>query len=119
MILGETLAIALRGLRSHKMRSVLTMLGLIIGVAAVILLAAFGQGVQGAVNTAIDPIANNIVVVPKLSPIPGGPPAKPLSDTDAHAIAKIPGVASLTPSVTGSTTGAAGQAARAVLAQTP
>jgi putative ABC transport system permease protein len=119
MILRETLAIALRGLRSHKLRSSLTMLGLVIGVAAVIVLTAFGQGVQGAVNTTIDPIANNILVVPKLSPIPGGPPAKPLTDSDAHAIAKIPGVASLTPSVTGSTTSAAGQAAKAVLAQTP
>jgi putative ABC transport system permease protein len=95
------------------------MLGLIIGVAAVILLTAFGQGVQGSVNAAIEPIANNVVIVPKLSPIPGGPPAKPLTDTDAKQMLKIPEVASLTPSVTGSTTGAAGQVAKAVVAQTP
>jgi putative ABC transport system permease protein len=60
------LRIALRGLRSHKMRSSLTMLGLIIGVAAVILLTSFGQGVAGSVNAAVEPIANSITIVPKL-----------------------------------------------------
>jgi putative ABC transport system permease protein len=119
VILRETLVIALRGLRSHKMRSALTMLGLIIGVAAVILLTAFGQGVAGSVNSAIEPIANSITVVPKLSPIPGGPSAQPLTDDDAKAIAKIPQVAELVPVVTGSTTGAAGQVSKAVTASTP
>jgi putative ABC transport system permease protein len=42
-MLREILTIALRALRSHKMRSVLTMLGLMIGVAAVILLTSFGR----------------------------------------------------------------------------
>ncbi|MDT7686850.1 MAG: putative transport system permease protein [Pseudonocardiales bacterium] len=119
MILRETLVIALRGLRSHKMRSALTMLGLIIGVAAVILLTAFGQGVAGSVNSAVEPIANSITIVPKLSPIPGGPSAQPLTDDDAKAISKIPQVAELVPVVTGSTTGAAGQVSKAVTASAP
>jgi len=119
VILRETLVIALRGLRSHKLRSALTMLGLIIGVAAVILLTSFGQGVTGSVNSAIEPVANSITIVPKLSPIPSGPPAEPLRDADAQAIAKLSNVAQLVPVVTGSTTGAAGQVSKAVTASTP
>jgi putative ABC transport system permease protein len=48
----------------------------------------------------------------------GGPSAKPLTDADEKAIAKIPGVAEVVPSVTGSTTGAAGQNSVAITAQT-
>jgi putative ABC transport system permease protein len=119
MILREILVIALRGLRAHKMRSGLTMLGLIIGVAAVILLTSFGQGVAGSVNSAIAPVANNITVVPKLSPIPGGPPAEPLTDADERAISKIPEVSEQVPLVTVATTGAAGPQSVAVTASTP
>jgi putative ABC transport system permease protein len=117
--LRETLMIALRGLRSHKLRSALTMLGLIIGVAAVILLTSFGQGVSSSVNSAVSTVANSITVVPKLSPIPGGPPALPLTDADAAAIAKLSNVAQLVPVVTGSTTSAAGPQNVAVTASTP
>jgi putative ABC transport system permease protein len=119
MIIRDILAIAFRALRSNKLRSGLTMLGLVIGVAAVILLTSFGQGVGNSVNAAIAPVANNITVVPKLSPIPGGPPAEPLTDADEQAIARLPGIAQLVPQVTGATTGAAGQVSKAVTASTP
>ena len=118
MIIRDILAIAFRSLRSNKLRSGLTMLGLIIGVAAVILLTSFGQGVGNSVNAAIAPVANSITIVPKLSPTPGGPPAKPMTDADEQAIAKLPGVAQLVPQVTGAVTGAAGQTAVAVTAST-
>jgi putative ABC transport system permease protein len=119
MILRDILAIAFRALRSNKLRSGLTMLGLIIGVAAVILLTSFGQGVGNSVNAAIAPVANSITIVPKLSPIPGGPPAEPLTDDDMKEIAKIPQIAQMVPMVTGSTVGAAGQISRAVTASVP
>jgi putative ABC transport system permease protein len=119
VILREILMIALRGLRAHKLRSGLTMLGLVIGVAAVILLTSLGQGLTGAVNTAVEPIANSITIVPKLSPIPGGPPAESLTDDDMDAVAKASHVALVVPMVTGSTTGAAGQVSRALTASTP
>ncbi|HEY1970075.1 MAG TPA: ABC transporter permease [Pseudonocardia sp.] len=119
MIVRDILSIAFRALRSNKLRSGLTMLGLIIGVAAVILLTSLGQGIGNSVNTAIAPIANSITVIPKQSPIPGGPPSKPLTDDDEKAIAKLPGVAELVPQVTGATTGAAGQIAKAVTASVP
>jgi len=95
------------------------MLGLIIGVAAVILLTSFGQGVAGSVNAAVEPVANSITVVPKLSPIPNGPPAHPLTDADERAIAKIAQVSQQVPLVTGATIGAAGQVSKAVTAATP
>jgi putative ABC transport system permease protein len=94
------------------------MLGLIIGVAAVILLTSFGQGVGDSVNAAIAPVANSITIVPKISPTPGGPPAEPLTDGDERAIRKLSGVAQLEPEVTGAVTGAAGQNAVAVTAST-
>jgi putative ABC transport system permease protein len=119
VIVRDILAIAFRALRSNKLRSGLTMLGLVIGVAAVILLTSFGQGVGNSVNAAIAPIANSITIVPKESPIPGGPPSKPLTDDDEQAIAKLPGVAQLVPMVTGATTGAAGQVSKAVTASVP
>lgn len=119
MILRDALAIAWASLRSYRLRSILTMLGLVIGVAAVIFLTSLGQGVSGAVNTAVEPVANSITVVPKLAPVPGGPPARPLTDGDVAAIGRIPQVAEMVPSVTGATTGAAGQTNRAVTVTTP
>ncbi|MBB6378200.1 putative ABC transport system permease protein [Pseudonocardia eucalypti] len=117
--MSDILTIALRGLRAHKLRSMLTMLGLIIGVAAVILLTSLGQGLSGAVNAAVEPVANSITVVPKLSPIPGGPAARPLTDEDLESISKLPHVAEIVPQVTGSSTSAAGQVGKAVTASTP
>jgi putative ABC transport system permease protein len=117
VILRETFLIALRAVRSYKMRSALTMLGLIIGVAAVILLTSFGQGLSRSVNTAVEPVADSITIVPKLSPIPDGPPGQPLTGADATAIAKIPGVANVVPLLNGSTTEASGQVSQALTVQ--
>jgi putative ABC transport system permease protein len=101
MSLREALLIALRGLRAHRLRSVLTMLGLIIGVSAVILLVACGQGVQNSVDARIEPIANNITIVPQAVNLPDGPPAKNLTDADAAALQDAPDVATVTPASTG------------------
>src|SRR6185437_5789485 len=48
------------------------MLGIIIGVASVILLVALGNGVQTSVNEKIQPLANLITVVPSVGNVPGG-----------------------------------------------
>ncbi|MGH3865430.1 MAG: ABC transporter permease [Pseudonocardiaceae bacterium] len=100
MSLREALLIALRGLRAHRLRSALTMIGLIIGVAAVILLVACGQGVQNSVNTRIEPVANLVTIVPQSASVPGGPPAQSLTDADAAALSNAPDVATVTPAVT-------------------
>ena len=119
VIVRDLVSIAMRALRSNKLRSGLTMLGLIIGVSAVILLTSFGQGLTNSVNAAVAPVANSVTVVPKLSPTPGGPPAKPLTDADVRALSKIPQIDQMVPFVTGSSTGAAGQISRAVTASVP
>ncbi len=104
MSLGEALLIALRGLRAHRLRSALTMLGLIIGVAAVILLVACGLGVQKSVDARIEPVANLITIVPHPANIPGGSAPKNLTDADASALQKAPDVATVTPAATGTAT---------------
>ena len=53
MLFGETIMVALGVLRANKLRSLLTMLGIVIGVAAVIAVVALGRGAQQAVNDRI------------------------------------------------------------------
>ncbi len=63
MNLMESLRIALRALNANKVRSALTMLGVIIGVAAVILLVAIGTGVQDEVTGSIEGLGSNLMFV--------------------------------------------------------
>ena len=120
MIVRETVVIAVRSLRANKLRSLLTMLGLVIGVAAVIVLVSAGQGVSNSVNSAISTVANNITVVPLQPDVPTGlKQNQPLTQADADALLKAPDVALVTPVVTGSTTSSAGQVSHAVEVQVP
>jgi putative ABC transport system permease protein len=59
----ESFRIALRALAANKARSALTMLGVIIGVSAVILLVAIGTGVQGEVTSTIQGLGSNLLFV--------------------------------------------------------
>ncbi|MRR12789.1 ABC transporter permease, partial [bacterium] len=61
MNLLESLRIAIRALGANKVRSVLTMLGVIIGVAAVILLVAIGTGVQTEITGTIEGLGSNLI----------------------------------------------------------
>ena len=61
--LEMVLRVALSALVSHKMRSFLTMLGIIIGVAAVIALVAVGQGAQAQVVSQFESLGSNLLVV--------------------------------------------------------
>ncbi len=66
MNIQESLQTALRSLRANKARSGLTMLGIIIGVAAVIALLAIGHGAQAVVTEQIQGIGSNLLfVMPK------------------------------------------------------
>ena len=62
MMLGETIAVALIALRANKLRSVLTMLGIVIGVAAVIAMVALGRGAQQAVNDRITALGTTLLI---------------------------------------------------------
>ena len=59
----ESLRVAFRGLASNKMRSILTMLGIIIGVAAVIALMSIGEGVSVSITQQIQGIGSNLVII--------------------------------------------------------
>jgi putative ABC transport system permease protein len=59
----QSLAVALRALATNKMRSGLTMLGIIIGISAVITLISVGQGVQTVVAEQMEGIGSNLIFV--------------------------------------------------------
>ncbi len=63
MLLGETSAVALSSIRSNALRSLLTMLGIIIGVGAVITMVALGSGAQKAVEERIAALGVNVFTV--------------------------------------------------------
>ena len=63
MPFGEIFSVALDALRVNKLRSLLTMLGIIIGVAAVIAMLALGSGAQEAVNSRIASLGTTLVTV--------------------------------------------------------
>jgi putative ABC transport system permease protein len=102
MNLWEATRIAMRALRVNRLRSALTMLGIVIGVAAVILLVAIGNGVQASVNARVGPLANLITIVPQVGNVPGGSAPKNLVDADVSALQKAPDVATATAATTGS-----------------
>lgn len=59
----RTLKIALRALSRNKMRTILTMLGIVIGVAAVIAMVGVGQGTQQKVQDQIASMGMNLIYV--------------------------------------------------------
>ena len=61
--IAASMRIALRALRVNKMRSALTMLGIIIGVAAVIAMVAVGSGAEERIKEQIASIGSNLIVV--------------------------------------------------------
>src|ERR1700747_1040129 len=63
MKVGSTLNIALRALGRNKMRSVLTALGIIIGVAAVIAMVGIGNGAKAQVEAQIASLGENVIVI--------------------------------------------------------
>ncbi len=71
-LLRMTLYAAFRALRRNKMRSILTMLGIIIGVAAVIATVSVGQGANLAVQKQIESLGTNLLMVVPGSTTAGG-----------------------------------------------
>ncbi|MEE8116563.1 MAG: ABC transporter permease [Gemmatimonadales bacterium] len=63
MLLGETIVVALGAIKTNKLRSALTMLGIVIGVAAVITMVALGSGAQKAVQDQIERLGTNLLTV--------------------------------------------------------
>src|SRR3712207_5982570 len=63
MLLGEIMRVAFGALRANKLRSFLTMLGIVIGVGAVIAMDALGRGAQKQVNERIAALGTTLLTV--------------------------------------------------------
>jgi putative ABC transport system permease protein len=112
MNLRESFAVALRSLRSNRLRSLLTTLGIIIGVAAVIILVSLGNGVKAGFDAQFSRLANQITISKATGAVPGGGTAKDLTDQDVAALrdaSRTPDIASVTPSTSGSAVLTVGQ----------
>jgi putative ABC transport system permease protein len=82
----DALRSAVDAIRGNALRSLLTMLGIVIGVAAVIIVVAIGSGARAVVVEQIQSLGTNLIVIDARSSLW-------LSDTDATAIrAEVPGV---------------------------
>ncbi|MFS3128123.1 ABC transporter permease [Nocardioides sp. Bht2] len=60
---AETLRTALDAVRAHRLRSALTMLGIVIGISSVIVTVGLGQGAQQQVRDQIDALGSNLLIV--------------------------------------------------------
>src|SRR6478736_532959 len=96
--------IALKALGRNKMRTALTMLGMIIGVAAVITMVALGTGAQSSIESQIQAAGTNMIMVSAGNFSSGGVRmgqgnASTLTPDDAVAIRDVPGVQYIAPGV--------------------
>lgn len=90
-IIQETYA----ALSANKIRSGLTILGIIIGISSVIAMTSIGQGAQNAIESSIQSIGSNLILIspgaqrgPGVQVSSGRGSAKTLTQSDADAIAK-------------------------------
>ena len=86
-MLWDALAIAVREIRRNLMRAFLTVLGVIIGVAAVVIMVTLGQGATDSVTAQVESLGSNLVMAsPGRGMGPGSSPAPNFQRTDADAI---------------------------------
>jgi putative ABC transport system permease protein len=101
----EAVLVALRGLAANRLRTALTMLGIVIGVAAVIAMTSIGEGAQRRVANQITSLGTNLVLVfprrpssTELIGLSGRSPGLVTSDAEAIA-ARVPTAALVAPSI--------------------
>jgi len=108
MVLTDSLTLAIRAIVAQRLRSFLTLLGIAVGIAAVILLTSIGEGIHRYVLAEFTQFGTNVVGVHPgktktgggaLSGLPSS--ARPLSLDDAEALKRLPNVVAVTPSVWG------------------
>jgi len=101
----QTILEALESLTSNKMRSGLTVLGIVIGVAAVIAMMAIGAGVQDSITGQIQGIGTNLIFISSGNQQADVRNPKPLTLADAEALADplaAPSIAAVAPTLGGS-----------------
>jgi putative ABC transport system permease protein len=104
MRIAPTFNVALRALRRNKLRSVLTALGIIIGVGAVIAMVGIGNGAKAQVEAQIASLGQNVILI-----FSGSTTSSTLRIEDAEAIRReVPGVIGVSEEVVSTTQVAAG-----------
>jgi putative ABC transport system permease protein len=108
--LGQSIGSSVSAIRANKLRAFLTMLGIIIGVAAVIVMIALGEGASQSVQARLAGLGTNILLIlPASFGGPGGVQIGPgarqsLTEADAQALEKqVAGVAAVSPEILGNT----------------
>ncbi|MFF5175334.1 ABC transporter permease [Micromonospora sp. NPDC000089] len=92
MRVAEAWRVALDALRANRMRSGLTMLGVIIGVASVVLLVAIGTGTKQQVERQVEGLGSNLLlVVPGKIEVGTAPVVSPLTLRDVDAVSRVVG----------------------------
>ena len=107
MIFTSLFETAWHALATHRLRSFLTMLGMVIGVAAVILMLAIGQGAQAMVRSAIESMGSNLFIIMSGATTTGGArvaigSAPTLTFDDADAIRDLQDIVAASPVSPGS-----------------
>jgi putative ABC transport system permease protein len=102
MIFEDVLRHAWRAIRGHRQRSILTMLGILIGIASVILLTSIGEGTRVYILSEFTQFGTNLVSINPGRTETSGVPSmfgttNPLTIGDSEALVRIPGVRAVVP----------------------
>lgn len=107
MLIRDALQLAIRAVTAQRLRSFLTLLGIAVGIAAVILLTSIGEGIHRFVLGEFTQFGTNVIsAMPgktKTGGAPSGLPssARPLTLDDAQSLERLPHVIAVTPNVRG------------------
>ncbi|PWL16912.1 MacB family efflux pump subunit [Falsochrobactrum shanghaiense] len=103
--ISEAVKMAMRALRANIFRTVLTLLGIIIGVSSVVTMLAIGTGAQNSILDRINAMGTDLVLIrPSMPGFRGAGTVATLVPEDADAILQLPNVKSAVPEVSGSVT---------------
>ena len=105
MSIAELLRLSLSRLRTNRLRAVLTMLGVIIGVASVVALVGVGQGTTANITNRLAGLGTNLLTI---SPTGGGASTSKLTVEDADSIAKLASIGGVAPEISSNLTVSAG-----------
>jgi putative ABC transport system permease protein len=90
--LAEAWRVALDALRANRLRSVLTMLGVVIGVGAVVALVAIGTGTKQLIERQVEGLGSNLLIVVPGRLEPGAAPtSSPLTMDDVDVVERVVG----------------------------
>ncbi len=108
MLWADAIRLALRAITAHRLRSFLTLLGIAVGIAAVILLTSIGEGIHQFVLAEFTQFGTNVIgIAPGKTKTGGAPPSgiptsvRPLTLDDARALERVANATAVTPVVWG------------------